>query len=133
MPSYVSLFLSSQGIQREFVNREAQSLFTWIIVPYVLFTEKLPGLHSLYHIIAVLVLEGWMVIMWLACFASVAARRAKFVVPTTVDNCFSDGSLVGSHYCTEVRKREILKREVLLFKGGQAGMSAAAGLGALCW
>ena len=103
-----------------------QSVFTWIIVPYVFFTEKMSGLHSLYHIIAVLVLEGWMVIMWLACFASVAARRATFVVPTSVDDCYSDGSLIGSNHCFR-------KRGVVLFKGGQAGMSAAAGLGALNW
>lgn len=73
-----------------------------------------------------LVVEGLMVIFWLATFAAVAADRARYTVDTSVSQCVDDGSLINSTTCSR-------KRGVLLFKGGQASFSAVAGLGALMW
>jgi hypothetical protein len=73
-----------------------------------------------------MVLDGFMVILWLATFAAVAAKRAQFVVDVSVSNCYDDGSLLDSKTCFK-------KRAVILFKSGQAMMSAEAGLGALVW
>ncbi|KAL2211391.1 hypothetical protein CC79DRAFT_1363695 [Sarocladium strictum] len=104
----------------------ATSIITWVIVIYILVTEKVRSCHQAYHIIAVMVLDGFMVILWLATFAAVAAKRAQFVVDVSVSNCYDDGSLLDSKTCFK-------KRAVILFKSGQAMMSAEAGLGALVW
>ncbi|KAH7313594.1 hypothetical protein B0I35DRAFT_480271 [Stachybotrys elegans] len=109
----------------------AISLITWIVVGYIVLTEKLAVLRSGYNIIAVLVLEGLMVILWLATFAAAAAARARFVYPTSVSNCFDDGSLINSMTCS--RKRDLAKRAVILFDAGLRTLSAVAGLGALVW
>jgi len=104
----------------------AVSLITWVIVAYIVITEKIPSLHKAYHIIAVLSLDGFLVIMWLATFAAAAAERARYVEPIQVDECYSDGSLIDSMTCFR-------KREVILFKSGAAMFAAIAGLGALVW
>lgn len=67
-----------------------------------------------------------MVILWLATFAAVAAKRARFIVDVSVSSCSDNGSLIDSKTCSR-------KRGVLLFKSGMAMMSAIAGLGALVW
>jgi hypothetical protein len=103
-----------------------QSLFTWVIVGYILITEKVRALHSAYHILAVTILDGLMVILWLATFAAVAARRATFTVRVNVSGCIDDGSIFDSKTCFK-------KREVILFKLGADLMSAIAGVGALNW
>lgn len=83
-----------------------------------------------YNAIAVLVLEGILVIMWLATFAAVAARRATFRTNVSVSNCFNDGSSVNSKYC--YKKRDA-GAAIILFKTGADLMSANAGVGALLW
>lgn len=114
----------------EFGLAVATSIITWVILFYVLFTEKITCWHKAYHVIAVIVLEGFLIIMWLATFAASAARRATFSVPATVSGCIDDGSAVNSKFC--YRKRELEKR-AYLFKSGQAMFSAIAGVGALIW
>ena len=71
-----------------------------------------------------------MLVMWLASWAAVAAKRAQFRIPTSVSQCFDNGSLLNSKTC--MRRRAIERRDVL-FKKGEAEMSAAAGIGALVW
>lgn len=93
---------------------------------YAILSEKLPALHHAYHVVAVIVLDGVMMILWLATFAAVAAKRAKFVFNVRVDGCFDDGSLFNSKTCFK-------KRDVILFKSGGDMLSAIAGLGALVW
>ena len=105
-------------------------MLTWLVVAYALLSEKIPGLRALYHIVAVLALDGFLMIMWLATFASVAAKRAEFKINVSVDGCYNDGSDINSETC--FYKRALEKRG-LLFKSGQAMMSASAGLGALMW
>jgi hypothetical protein len=71
-----------------------------------------------------------MMILWLATFAATAAKRATFVYNVNVNSCYNDGSLINSTTCA---KRSLVTRATLLFKSGQAMMSANAGLGALVW
>ncbi|KAK2595642.1 hypothetical protein QQS21_006613 [Conoideocrella luteorostrata] len=114
----------------EFGLSVATAILTWVILFYLFFTEKIPAWQVAYHTLAALVLEAFLVIMWLATFAAVAARRASFSIPATVSGCFDDGSAINSKTC--VRRRALEKR-AYLFKSGQAMMSAIAGLGALVW
>ncbi|KDN64234.1 hypothetical protein CSUB01_01327 [Colletotrichum sublineola] len=102
----------------------AISLFTWIIVLYAVLTEKLPSARGLYHAYAVLALDLFLVILWLATMGACAARRAAFVVPVTA-SCSSDGSAVNSGHCT------IYKRYVVMSNGALAMFAAIAGLSAL--
>ncbi|RFU73627.1 g- coupled receptor [Trichoderma arundinaceum] len=105
----------------------AIAIITWVVSLYAILTEKLPTLNNLYHVIAVVVLDGVMMILWLATFAAVAARRAKFVFNVTVDGCYDDGSLFNSKTCFKKRSN------VILFKSGGDMLAAIAGLGALVW
>lgn len=103
-----------------------QSLITWVVVAYVVLAEKIPSLHKAYHVVAILALDCFLVIMWLATFAAAAAERARYVYDVDVDGCYSDGSLIESKTC-------VTKRSVILFKTGAAMLAAIAGLGALVW
>ncbi|SPJ79958.1 uncharacterized protein FTOL_08349 [Fusarium torulosum] len=108
----------------------AVAIITWIVIAYAVITEKISSLRSAYHIIAVICLDGLMVILWLAAWAATAARRAKYVVPVNTYGCYDDGSLADSKTCN------IFKRDgenVILFKTGLAMLAAVAGLGALVW
>ncbi|KAJ0159409.1 hypothetical protein CTA2_9732, partial [Colletotrichum tanaceti] len=100
------------------------SLFTWIIVLYALLSEKLPALRRFYHAYAVLALDLFLVILWLATLGAAAARRATFVVSVTA-SCSSDGSAVNSGRCT------VLRRYIVMSHGALAMLSAIAGLSAL--
>ncbi|KAG6101911.1 hypothetical protein E4U30_000687 [Claviceps sp. LM220 group G6] len=114
----------------EFGLAVATSVLTWIIVLYFLLTEKISSWHKAYHVVAVLALEAFLVVLWLATFAAAAARRASFKVQASTSYCYDDGSYINSLYC--FRKRALEKRAVL-FKSGQDMFSAIAGLGALVW
>ncbi|KAH6884537.1 G-protein coupled receptor protein [Thelonectria olida] len=112
----------------------AVSLLTWLGVGYIVLTEKIVGFRGAYHIIAVVVVDSLLVVLWLAAFASMAAKRAAYVVPVTVNGCVDDGSLVDSKTCYRRRAIEqMMKRDVILFKSGLAMTAAIAGLGALMW
>lgn len=108
-----------------------KSLITWIVTLYAILTERLPTLYQLYHVVAIIVLDGVMMILWLATFAAVAAKRAQFVFNVSVQGCFNDGSVFNSETC--FKKRDITKRDVILFKRGGDMLAAIAGLGALVW
>jgi hypothetical protein len=72
-----------------------------------------------YNILAVLILDGLWMILWLATFAAVAARRAGFVFDVTVT--------------TYDFRRSLDRRAPVLYPLGGALMAAIAGLGALVW
>ncbi|KAK2059732.1 hypothetical protein LY76DRAFT_511462 [Colletotrichum caudatum] len=99
-------------------------IFTWIIVLYAVLTEKIPSARGLYHAYAVLALDLFLVVLWLATMGACAARRANFVVPVTA-SCSSDGSAVNSGHCT------VFKRYVVMGQGALAMFAAIAGLSAL--
>jgi hypothetical protein len=108
----------------------ATAIITWIILAYIILSEKLPVLKPYYHAFAAVVLDGFMVILWLSAFATVAASRARFRFDTSVSSCYDDGSFVNSMTCSRKRADET---GVLLFSTGQALLSATAGIGALVW
>lgn len=96
------------------------------MVAYLVVAEKVPACQPAYHVFVVLALEAFLVVMWLATFAAVAARRARFVVDVTVEGCYNNGGLFSSKSC-------FVKRAVILFQRGRDMMSAAAGMGAIIW
>jgi hypothetical protein len=102
----------------EFGLNVAVAVITWFALAYIVLSEVVPALQITYHIIAVLVLEGLLVILWLATFASTAAARAAFVDVSVPSSCFGT-------FC--VRKRAILYGPEL------DKFSATAGIGALVW
>ncbi|KAI8157839.1 hypothetical protein K4K49_001948 [Colletotrichum sp. SAR 10_70] len=106
------------------LTQTPKSLFTWIIVVYSLFTEKIPGLRKAYQIYAVLALDLFLCILWLSTMGAAAARRSTFVVPVNA-SCSSDGSAVNSGVCT------VVKRYIIMGNGALAMLSAIAGLSAL--
>ncbi|KAF2825044.1 hypothetical protein CC86DRAFT_371497 [Ophiobolus disseminans] len=133
--SFIILVLAADLIHDAYIDELglalAIALISWLIVNYIIFTERVHALQHLYNIIAVLVLDGLMVILWLATWAAVAAKRAKFIYDVEVSGCYNNGEVVNSKIC--YKKRELLKRSVVLFKRGQDQMAAVAGLGALIW
>ncbi|KAG6019782.1 hypothetical protein E4U41_003108 [Claviceps citrina] len=116
----------------EFGFAVATSILTWVIVFYAITTEKITSWQKAYHVVAVLALEAFLVVLWLATFAAAAARRATFVVPVSVSSCYDDGSAINSKTCAWKRALELERRDIL-FKSGKAMFSAIAGLGALVW
>lgn len=128
--SLVILALAARLMHDAYLDEEglalAIAIITWIVTMYAILSEKVPTLHHIYHVVAVIVLDGVMMILWLATFAAVAAKRAKFVYNVSVDACFDDGSLFNSKTCFK-------KRDVILFKSGGDMLAAIAGLGALVW
>ena len=95
-----------------------------MVLAYVLLTEHAPGLRSLYNIFAVLSLDLFMVIMWLAAMGTNAAHRAAFKYTVELSGCSDDGSLVDSTVCWKVRKRA--------FVAGKAGMAVMIVICILC-
>lgn len=102
----------------------SQSLFTWIITVYAVLTEKIPGANPAYNVFAVLALDAFMMIMWLATMGAVAAKRSTFIYSVRA-SCSTDGSLINSGSCT------IYKRAIVMSYGALDMMSAIAGLSAL--
>ncbi|KAK4214164.1 hypothetical protein QBC37DRAFT_472855 [Rhypophila decipiens] len=102
-------------------------LFTWIIVTYALVTEKVASAHKGYNIWAILSLDLFMAILWLASMGANAALRASFTSKVNV-TCYNDGSAINSNKC--YRKRDGI---AVANDAGLAVMSAIAGLSALNW
>lgn len=73
---------------------------------YILLSEKLTSLRSAYNVFAVLGVDLFMTILWLAAMATNAHHRAAFVVPVEISGCSDDGSFVDSTTCWKLRKRE---------------------------
>ncbi|KAL2018084.1 hypothetical protein VTK56DRAFT_1270 [Thermocarpiscus australiensis] len=107
------------------------SLFTWIVVAYVLASEKVPSANAAHNIWAVLALDFLMALFWLASLGANAALRATFTNPVTAA-CWDDGSAINSNHCI-VSKRELEKRAAVANSGALAMISAIAGLSALMW
>lgn len=103
---------------------------TWVVALYALITEKVPSANGAYNIWAVLSLDLFMCIMWLASMGANAALRASFKYDVEVEYCYNDGSAVNSNHCV-LAKRELEKRAAVAGSVGLAVMSAVAGLSAL--
>jgi hypothetical protein len=107
-------------------------LFTWIVVGYMLISEKMTSAHGAYNIWAVLSLDLLMVIFWLASLGANAQLRSRFVHPVQIEACFNDGSATSSNHCI-VSRSIVSKRAAVAGPLGLALMSAIAGLSALEW
>jgi hypothetical protein len=108
-------------------------LFTWIVVTYMLVTEKVASARGAYNIWAVLALDFLMALFWMACLGANAALRATFNTRVTIESCYDDGSSVSAHHCTVSKRAELSKRAAVADATGLALMSAIAGLSALVW
>jgi hypothetical protein len=106
-------------------------LFTLIIVIYALVSEKAPSCRQSYNIWAIISLDAFMTILWLASMGANAALRASFVVDVDA-SCYDDGSTINAGYCV-VSKRGggLSKRYAVATQTGLAEISAVAGLSAL--
>ncbi|KJK85092.1 hypothetical protein H633G_11075 [Metarhizium anisopliae BRIP 53284] len=62
----------------EFGLSVATAILTWCILFYAVFTEKIPAWRTAYHVLAVTVLDGFLVVMWLATFAALERRDILF-------------------------------------------------------
>ncbi|RDA85930.1 hypothetical protein CP532_0804, partial [Ophiocordyceps camponoti-leonardi (nom. inval.)] len=74
----------------------AVAILTWLAITYMTLTERLPSLRTGYHIVAVLALDGLLVILWLAAFAALAARRAFLSGYTGIEGLTSATAGLGS-------------------------------------
>jgi hypothetical protein len=104
-------------------------LFTFVVAIYALVTEKAPTAHSAYNVWAILSLDLFMAILWLASMGANAALRSTFTVNVNAD-CYNDGSAVNSGHCV-VSRAELNKRYAVVSKAGLAYISGIAGLSAL--
>lgn len=102
-------------------------MFTWLIVTYLLVSEKVASANRLYNIWAVLGIDLFMALLWLACTGANGALRATFNTPVNIIGCFDDGSAVNAHTCT------VAKRAALADSTGLAMISAIAGVSAIEW
>ena len=89
-------------------------------------TSRISALHAAYNFWAILALDAVGVIFWLSSMAALAATRATFTVPTTIDGCVNDGS---GGVCYKARALE--KRVYVATNGYLSMMSGAAGLSGL--
>ncbi|KAI1175972.1 hypothetical protein F4777DRAFT_578396 [Nemania sp. FL0916] len=102
----------------------ASSILTWIIALYAILTEHSAACRSGYNTWAVLSLDFFMVILWLASLGANAAYRATFVTPVNAD-CYDDGSAVNAGHCV------VYKRAAVASATGRAELSALAGVSAI--
>ncbi|KAI0460644.1 hypothetical protein F5B21DRAFT_16888 [Xylaria acuta] len=102
----------------------AAGIFTWIIALYAILTEHSAGCRSGYNTWAVLSLDFFMIVLWLASLGANAAYRASFVVPVDAD-CYDDGSTVNAGHCV------IYKRAAVAGPTGRSVISAVAGISAV--
>ncbi|OCL08791.1 hypothetical protein AOQ84DRAFT_439342 [Glonium stellatum] len=101
------------------------SLATFIIVLYSSLSERVGSMNVAYNYWAVLALNIFAIIFWLASMADLAATRTSFKYPTTINGCVNYG-YGGICY----KKRHLESRAVATY-GYLDMMSACAGLSAL--
>lgn len=108
------------------------SLATIIIVLYGILTNRITAWHSGYNYWAVLALDIFGVVFWLASMGALAATRAAFIFPTTISGCGHSGD-IGGGYCFKRRQLESLnKRDAYVASYGYLNlMSGAAGVSAI--
>ncbi|KAI1823538.1 hypothetical protein F4861DRAFT_313282 [Xylaria intraflava] len=100
----------------------ASGILTWIIALYVILTEHSAGCRSGYNTWAVLSLDFFMMVLWLATLGSNAAFRSSFVIPANAE-CYDDGSAINAGHCT-VFKRAFATPTGLSVLSAIAGVSA---------
>jgi hypothetical protein len=89
------------------------------VVFYSLLTYHIEAWHAAYNYWAVLALEIFAIIFWLSSMAALAAKRATFFIPASVDGCVNYG-YGGICY----RKRDFATYGYLDMMSASAGLSA---------
>ena len=84
----------------------AQAVLTWVGLAYILLTQKVASLKSAYNVFAVLGVDVFLTIMWLAAMGATAHMRASFRYPAYITGCYDDGSLIDSMTCYRKMKRD---------------------------
>ncbi|TVY32472.1 hypothetical protein LSUB1_G007870 [Lachnellula subtilissima] len=109
------------------------SLVTILIVLYNILTTHTAALKTAYNQWAILGADCVGVIFWLSAMASLAATRATFVIPTTINECVNDGSggVCDRRIRRDLHLNNVQKREFVATYGYLNLMSAAAGLAAV--
>ncbi|CAI4214881.1 unnamed protein product [Parascedosporium putredinis] len=101
-------------------------VLSWVGLAYILLTEKVASLRSAYIVYAVLAVDLFLTIMWLATMGATAHMRAAFKYTANISGCYDDGSLIGSMTCFKLRKRGFVAGPV-----GLAEMTVVACISAL--
>ncbi|KAI1354502.1 hypothetical protein F5Y01DRAFT_273014 [Xylaria sp. FL0043] len=102
----------------------ASGVLTWIIALYAILTEHSASCRSGYNTWAILSLDFFMIILWLASLGANAAFRSSFIYSVDAD-CYSDGSTINSGHCT------VYKRAAVATPTGLAVLSSVAGVSAV--
>lgn len=107
-------------------NLSLQVVLSWVGLAYILLTEKVASLRSAYIVYAVLAVDLFLTIMWLATMGATAHMRAAFKYTANISGCYDDGSLIDSMTCFKLRKRGFVAGPV-----GLAEMTTVACISAL--
>lgn len=106
------------------------------MVAYVLLTHFIAPLKKLYHLYAIIALDGFLVIMWLCAWALSAARAAQLQKAQNAYEGLFDFDFGDSDDWFSV-KRSIegrgIEKRALEFDTLKGLLGACAGLGALIW
>jgi len=105
------------------------SLATYIVVLYGILTERIPSWNTAYNYWAIVALDAFLVVFWLSAMGALAATRALFIYPTTINGCINYGS---GGICYKKRDLDLAKRDSYVATNGYLSMmSGAAGISAL--
>ncbi|OAA79777.1 hypothetical protein LEL_03263 [Akanthomyces lecanii RCEF 1005] len=108
----------------------AAAVFTWAVVAYILVTEKVHAANLLYSIYAVIVLDAFMIIIWLSTWALNAARRAA--LGDIGGGSSRGGTVCYNGICYDYKKRSI-ERRAMTWSTLSGLLAGVAALGAVVW
>ncbi|ATY62897.1 G-coupled receptor [Cordyceps militaris] len=110
----------------------AAAVFTWLIVAYILVTEKVPAVNAFYTIYAVIVLDAFMIIIWLSTWALNAARRASLGNVGAGRINGGGGRFCYDGICYDYKKRSI-ERRAMTWQTLSGLLAGVAAIGAFIW
>ncbi|KAM3515477.1 hypothetical protein MY11210_000850 [Beauveria gryllotalpidicola] len=112
----------------------AAAVLTWVVVAYILVTEKIPAVNAFYTIYAVIVLDAFMCIIWLSAWALNAARRAELgnIGGGRVRTGSGHGRFCYEGICYDYKKRSI-ERRAMTWQTLGGLLAGVAALGAVVW
>lgn len=79
-----------------------------IVLTYTLCTEKIRMLRFAYHIFAAIILDGMLIVYWIAAWAATAARRSDSLVDREGDGCSTRDAFASGPNCILSRSATIL-------------------------
>ncbi|KAM0740363.1 hypothetical protein ACQRIT_005547 [Beauveria bassiana] len=108
----------------------AAAVFTWVVVAYILVTERIPVANAFYTIYAVIALDAFMCIIWLSAWALNAARRAE--LGNVGGRRGGRGRFCYEGICYDYKKRSI-ERRAMTWQTLSGLLAGVAALGAIVW